>query len=53
MAWYPDWVVALHEVSKGTDHATITQQNAQDIISEIEKLQNLLAEVQEHVRGTA
>lgn len=51
MAWYPDWVVALDDVSKDKPGAVITSRNAQDIIREIEKMQARIAELEQRPRG--
>lgn len=51
MAFYPDWVVALNDVAKGTEHAKVTQRNARDIIREIEKMQARIAELEGRPRG--
>ena len=45
MTWYPDWVVALEEVSKGVEHAVVTRRNAEDIIREIKKMQAEITEL--------
>jgi hypothetical protein len=51
MVWYPDWAVALDDVAKGKAGATVTQQNAADIIRAIEKLQKRIADLEARPRG--
>lgn len=50
MAWYPDWAVALDEVSKGVSGAVVTQRNAADIIREIKKMQDRIIELEARQR---